>query len=416
MSWANTIQDASFRGVPFEVFATSDQGGKDVAVLRRPYVNGGELLDMGNEPDSFDVQALLRGDDYEAQLADLIRALKTTGPGELVHPVFGSKSVAAVRWSIEHKAEARDSCEVAIKFIEAGTMPTVFAAPAASVSSERVGELGKQARAAAVDSVAVKVDAAAASSLPRVTEINAAFDQAKAKLRKLLDTTSVRVLMADLDVLLYPRAALNDLEVIVNGAFAGLPLGGINAQFNGPSSGFSLAAAVSDFDRLQLGQDPAITVVPVSTEPQDLDISAALTAFARVLNATTVATAATMIMAAEIAALELERAEIERLAAAARAALQLAINAARSALDGQRGAEVAKALATCAHEVQEAARAALELRPPVVTRVAPISGTARMLAHALYGDHTRAVELARLNKWGRLVFINAGQEIQAYAR
>lgn len=416
MSWSKTIQDASFRGVPFEVLSTADQGGKDVAVLRRPYVNGGELNDMGNEPDAFDVQALLRGDNYEAQLADLLRALKVTGPGELVHPIHGSKMVAAVRWSIDHKAEARDECEVSIKFIESGNMPTVFATPAASVSSERVGQLGAQARASASASVATTMDAIAASPLPRVTEINAAFNQVKSKLRKLLDTTSVRVLMADLDPLIYPRSALNDLQVIVEGAFAGLPLGGLNAQFSGSVERVSLGAAVSDFDRMVLGQDPAVSVVPVSTEPQDVTVSAALTAYARTLNATSIATAATMIMAAEIDMLELERAEVERLAAAARSALQLAMTAARSALDAQHGAEVAATLADAAYEVQEAARAALELRPPVVTRIAPIGGTARMLAHALYGDHKRATELTRLNRWGRAVFIEAGQEVQAYAR
>lgn len=416
MSWSKTIQDASFRGVPFEVLTTADQGGKDVAVVRRPYVNGAEMNDMGNEPDTFDVQALLRGDSYEVQLANLISALKVTGPGELVHPIYGSKTVQAMRWSMEHKADLRDACEVSIRFVEAGSMPAVFATPAASVSSERVGQLGADARAAASESVATTMDTIAASPIPRVTEINAAFAQAKAKLRKLLDTTSVRVLMADLDPLIYPRAALGDLQAIVDGAFAGLPLGGLNAQFTGIVGTISIASAVADFDRLALGQDPALSVTPISTEPQDITVSAALTAYGRTLNATSIANAATMILAAEMDLLQLERAEVERLAATARSALQSAMNAARTALDAQRGAQVAATLAKAAHEVQEAARSALEIRPPVITRTAPVGGTARMLAHALYGDHTRAGELARLNRWGRAVFIEAGQEVQAYAR
>ena len=59
---------------------------------------------------------------------------------------------------------------------------------------------------------------------------------------------------------------------------------------------------------------------------------------------------------------------------------------------------------------------AIQLRPPVITRQAPVGGHARLVAHALYGDHTRAEELRRLNSWGRSLLIERGEEMQAYAR
>lgn len=418
MSWSNTLQDASYRGVPFEdVLAVSDDGAKTLAVIQLPYVDGASVDDMGNEPAAFGVRALLRGDDYETRLQALLSALQAQGAGELVHPIHGVRRVVPARWHVDHEAELRDQAEISIQFIEDKTrQPAVFASVAAQSSADRVGALGEQARDDASESVASIIDAIAGGPLPRVTEINAAFSSAKAKLRGLLDTTSVRVLLADLDVLLYPRAAMGDLRAIVDGASAGLPMGGLNGLFDGQVDAVSMGAAVSDFNRLAGTQNAAVTVLPISSEPQDIQVSAALTAACRTLNATAVANAACTILAAELDLLELERAEIERLAAVARTNLQAAMQAARQALDAQRGAQVAMTLAQAAYQVQEAARAALELRPPVVTVTAPVGGHARLLAHAMYGDHNRATELTRLNAWGRQVLINAGEEVQAYAR
>lgn len=417
MSWTNTLQDASFRGVPFEVLAVGDEGGKTLSVIQLPYVNGATIDDMGNEPEAIAVRALLRGDDYETRLQSLLSALRTQGHGELVHPIFGALRVLPLRWRVEHEAERRDQAELSIQFLEdKSSQPGLFNAPAAQSSADRVATLGEQARDQAAESVASIVDTIAGGPLPRVTEINAAFSSARAKLSTLLDTTSVRVLQADLDVLLYPRSAMTDLRAVVDGAFSGLPMGGLNALFAGDSGEVSMGAAVSDFNRLSGTQNATVTITPISSEPQDIQVSAALTAAARTLNATAVANAATMILAAELDLLALERAEIERLAAVARTNLQAAMVTARQALDAQRGAEVAMTLAQAAHQVQEAARAALELRPPVITTAAPVGGHPRLLAHSLYGDHTRASELTRLNAWGRQVLINAGEEVQAYAR
>lgn len=69
-----------------------------------------------------------------------------------------------------------------------------------------------------------------------------------------------------------------------------------------------------------------------------------------------------------------------------------------------------------AYQVQEAARAVIELRPPVQLRAAPVTGPLRLVAHALYGDHSRATELLRLNAWGRRLVVERGEKVRAYAR
>lgn len=416
MSWDQTLQDASYEGAIFEVTNTSDQGSKTVAVHQRPYMDGAELEDMGNAPDSIDVRAILRGPAYESALNVLIKALSKKGPGELVHPIFGAITVMPMQWSIDHEADLVDACALSIRFMRHRISAPIFADKAAALGVDKVADLGAKARAHSTESVVDLVTGIAGGALPRVTEINAAFTSIKTQMRRLLDTTSVRVLMADLDPLIYPRAALGDLEAIVDGALAGLPLGGLNAQFSGLVETASASAALTDFNRLVQSQGSSVAVVPVSSEPQDIAVSAALTAHGRVLNATTIATSAAMILAGEVELLELDRADVERLASAGRSALQAAITTARSALDTQRGAQVASVLANAAYELQEAARSALELRPPLVKRAAPVGGTARLVAHALYGDASRAPELVRLNRWGRQVLVEAGEEMLAYAR
>lgn len=416
MTWEKTLLDASFRGVPFPVAEVSDEEGKTVAVFQVPYTNGGAVEDMGNDPHGFDIRAHFWGDDYEAAMSRLLEALRVTGPGELVHPVFGAMNVQALKWRIEHDAENVDACLVVMRFVEVNLTATVFELAAASSAADRVAERGQAARDASASSAATVVTRAASSGLPRLPQITQAFGAIKSQLRQLVDTRGIKLLLSDLDPIIYPRAALNDLQVIVDQALAGLPLGGLNGQFTGAFNGRSSALAMADFDALLRAQPATVLVQTSSSDANDVAVAANLTAHARILNATTVATAAAIILAAEVEFAELDRAEIERLAGTARAAIQAAILAARSALDSLSGAQAVQALSQVADDIQEAARTAIEQRPPVVKRAVPVGGHPRLIAHAMYGDQARATELVRLNRWGREVFIDAGREVLAYAK
>jgi prophage DNA circulation protein len=365
------------------------------------------------------VAVIVRGPSYEAPLQRLVAALELQGPGVYIDPVLGSLTVVVARWSVGHSAEWPDSAEVAIRFVQQGQSTPVFSLPAAGSSADLAAAAADQARDVAAQAAAGALSAAAGAGIPRVRAITDAVNQAKAKLRTLLDTTSVRVLLSDLDPLIYPQATLADLRAIVDGAFQGLPFGGLNPLSTSTTAladTDNMASAQADFSRLVQGQSTAVTITPVSSDQADVDVANVMTAACRVINATAVANAAGLILAAEVSLLGLGADEIERLAATARTALQAAMHAARLWLGSLAGAEAADQLARAAVHVQDAARAALEQHPPVITRQAPIGGTARLLAHALYGDHTRAPQLARLNNWGRTVFVDAGQEIQAYAR
>lgn len=420
MAWTDTLQQASFRGVAFDVLATSDPEQRAFAQHERPYQSGAELEDLGLRPRRIQLRAVVFGADYEAQLQQLLAALRAPGTGELVHPVFGSLTVLATEWSVDHEAEARDSATLQLAFVESATrQPAPFSQAAPQAASDRVEARTADAREQSAAHIASLITRIMGGPLPRVVEINSAFNKAKAAVSTLLDTTGVRVLLADLDPLLYPRSALVDLLAIVDGAFTGLPFGGLNLAAQAAATGASpnMAQALADHNRVASALDAtALAIRPDSAQAQDIEVCAALTAHVRILAAAAQARAAGLLLTAELDLLALTRRDIERLAGLTRTALQAAMDSARTGLGRERGAAAAGSLAAAAAEVQAAAVAVIQLRPPVITRSAPVGGHPRLIAHNLYGDHTRAAELVRLNGWARRPLIDRGEEIQAYAR
>lgn len=94
MAWNLTLQNASFRGVPFEVEAVEDRGDNALVLHEYPWRSGAEVENMGRKARVIPITALFWGVAYEAKLKALVAAFEEEGPGELIHPVFGSVSVA----------------------------------------------------------------------------------------------------------------------------------------------------------------------------------------------------------------------------------------------------------------------------------------------------------------------------------
>lgn len=112
MAWNLTLQDASFRGVTFEVQSVEDRGEKALCVHEYPYRSGAEVEDLGRKPRVIPVTAIFWGVAYESRIKALVAAFEEAGPGELIHPVFGSLTVAVRRWQIQHSAERHDYATV----------------------------------------------------------------------------------------------------------------------------------------------------------------------------------------------------------------------------------------------------------------------------------------------------------------
>ena len=237
------------------------------------------------------------------------------------------------------------------------------------------------------------------------------MNQALGKLRAFSEATSQATLLSGLDPIFYPQAYAADARALMDRGLQGLPFGGRNllATFQGAANALT-TSALADFDRAAQLLGPQAMLLPTP----NLD-GLLVQAHAQVHSACTLAEGAAIMLAAEIEAPTLDRADVERMAAATRSTLQAAIEALRTATPGGEAAEATAALRQLAYQVQAAAVAVIELRPPVVLRTVPLTGPLRLVAHAFYGDHTRAAELVRLNRFGQALTVCAGQQILAYA-
>ena len=57
MAWETDLQDASFRGVAFDIITTRDSVQRDIAQHEYPYRNGANIDDLGGKPRSLQCQA-----------------------------------------------------------------------------------------------------------------------------------------------------------------------------------------------------------------------------------------------------------------------------------------------------------------------------------------------------------------------
>ena len=135
-------QPASYRGAPFLVESTSDEGGPRNVIHEFPGRQFAYAEPSGNFPDRFAVEGHLIGPDFEAQLATLEAALRQRGPGKLVHPHRGTKLVALDGpYRVQRNTRELGMVRVTLPFCEAGPpdAPT-STVDTASVVASKVAE------------------------------------------------------------------------------------------------------------------------------------------------------------------------------------------------------------------------------------------------------------------------------------
>jgi prophage DNA circulation protein len=120
-SWLDQLQPASWRGVPFNVLTDDNPTGRSNAVHKYPFRDLPWAEDMNRAERRYQISGFLVGDDCYAQEDDLRAATETPGPGELIHPVFGSKTVSLLDFSTGHNFARGRTVSVNFTFIEGGS-------------------------------------------------------------------------------------------------------------------------------------------------------------------------------------------------------------------------------------------------------------------------------------------------------
>ncbi|GAB6124330.1 DNA circularization protein [Humidesulfovibrio idahonensis] len=406
MAWEDRLLNASFRGAPFEVLRTRDRGEHAVAEHEYPYRDGGEVEDMGRKARRISITAAVWGKDYETVLERLIKALDERGPAELVHPVFGSTKAQALPWDITHDAERRNYAELALEFVVAGTDNPFFsrAWPSAAAKTET-------ARTGAAE---VLSKAAAACKNP--TAMGKAGLAALANLK----SQATGVLTSGAEIVGAPATWANDIASLVTGIvdLRSFSSGSLLPDFSAVCAALSSAILLPSGSSSRgssyysgSGSGTGATTTPV-TAGTELDQVAAHVQLEAALG---VAEAAQIVLESEAVTPTLTPDEIETVTATTREGLQQSIDTYRDLYPLEQARAVTEPTKDVAAAVQEAAAAVLEARPPLTTVTVAARTCPRLLAHRLYGDHTRAAELVRLNRMSDPNFLTPGQELKVYA-
>jgi|GEM_PF-1271653 len=407
MAWRDTLQNASFRGVTFELLSISDNNQQPLVLHTVPYTNGGNIEGMGFDPQSFNFSAIFYGEDYELRLDAFEVALRQSGDGELIHPIRGSLTVKVQNYAIKHLEEEVETARVDIVFIEQGIITELFAVTTAEQSIEALAEEGERVLIAANEQLA--------SELAPITN-SPIFANKQRALR--LDKLMLKSLQ---DLRKQLKNAISTLEKIVNTPYefasqmAGLCDGLIDLRaFDADIMAAKWHSLRSQFKNiLRLPNDGQSLNTAQQRDNQKLrhhlDSVVLRSCFI----------AASQLFSSDIAEPTLTPIEIEEICNTLRADVQALIDDLRlfNTPLSQADLAVIDSLKAAAYVAQKTGLLLLARNPPLIARTVKNATSLRLLAHEWYGDHARAIELLRLNPQIRQPnFIDAGEVLNGYAQ
>lgn len=403
---AGPLVDASFRGVRFDCLKSVDSAQRDQAMHEYPYKDGADVEDLGRKARKVSLSAMFWGKDYQHRLRQFVAALDAAGPGELVHPVFGSMPQAqVVDYQISHDADATDSCTVEVNWVEATPGNPFFAAkktlPQVEAISSQVDKLRQMAGEAF--SKAQGLVATAKGALARVAALR---QQLTATVRQLAAMANQAVAQVT-DLLAYPQAFVAQAKQLVDEA--------ANWRFDlkaeiGPLPALKTAAEMSSAtladwkalrrrleglpDAVRQGISPISASASLSVWSDD---QRRIDALLQLNVSTKLASAAGGIFASESQKPTLTPPALEQIAGDVRASLQTTIDQWRAALPAEDAYKMVDGLRELGLQVQQGAAALIAAKPPLLKREVESACNLRQLAHLWYGDSERAAELLRLN-------------------
>ncbi|WP_239057931.1 DNA circularization N-terminal domain-containing protein [Pseudodesulfovibrio sp. JC047] len=202
-------------------------GGRRIVLDEFPLRDDPNAEDLGRKAKLFSIEAYVLGPDYMKARDVLIEALDAYGPGGLVHPYFGSRTVAVQEWRVRETTDKGGMATFSISFCEAGKNPqpdeTVDTSWAVKDSAATVQETSKKDFAASFDVKGSEWVRTEAIDLVNTAldEVWSVFDQAAVPVNfagmVASDMTSLR---SDVSTLIAtPDVLANRITGIVSGLF-----------------------------------------------------------------------------------------------------------------------------------------------------------------------------------------------------
>ncbi|STT08884.1 Mu-like prophage DNA circulation protein [Klebsiella pneumoniae] len=413
MAWETDLQDASFRGVAFDIINTRDSMQRDIAQHEYPYRDGANIDDLGGKPRSLQCQAVFFGDDYESRLQAFMAALYTRGPGELIHPVFGvMPDMLCYVYQVNHEAENPDYCTVDLQFLQDGLDVEFFVREWPLSQSDAIFNQAQ----GILDNAATLLDNA-------MKPLRTARQYlARAKALGVTALNMVAVLRGDItgfissttDFVNFPSAFMNDIQSALS-----LQSSAAMSSISSDSAVYASAPAVVIADwaavktqadevaalpaGLVTGDVTASVEMPANVTTSDIRELIAMTMISVAIE---LAQQASDLLSDETITASLSPADISLIAGDARQAVQNAIDSVRSTWAAEmenisssatsialQYQPVIDGLRDTALSLQSMAVALINARPPMIQRTVASATNLHLLAHLWYGDYTRAGEL-----------------------
>lgn len=135
MAWKDRLRPASFKQAAFGVEAHSSEQGRRVVVHEYPGRDKPYVEDLGAKARGFTLRGFVVGKDYQQARDALLDAANAPGPGQLVHPYFGTLRVVCTAVSVSESGEAGGMAVFNLTFVEAGESryPAAESDPAGSL-------------------------------------------------------------------------------------------------------------------------------------------------------------------------------------------------------------------------------------------------------------------------------------------
>lgn len=428
MSWAKNMQDASFRGVKFDVKRERTSRQRAISKHEYPYVDGADQEDMGARERRFTLTAAFWGDDYDTRLQAFIKVLDTPGSGELIHPIYGSIPKAQLEnHVIAHEADNVDYCEIELYFSESTTSAPFFAQQLKVAS---VGPLASSASTSGFAAFVSKISAissAVSAAVGRVQALRNVMNYTLSSLQGMANS----VVSGIVDVINSPLSFVSSVSGFLSNisGLYGFAVGTIQTDwknfFGQMQTAAALPAAINSGTAVVPGAtgpvsagvpDPSGTqgaTVAAAANPSDVQV---VSAAVQLAVAVQVATTAAGILADENIQPTLAPSDIEMIVNDVRTSINAAISQYRSLYDIVTSRPVTEPLKDTALALQQAAIAVIDQLPALTTRTVNAPANLTLIAFAWYGNYSRADELLRLNPSIRNPnFILAGTVLNAYA-
>lgn len=440
MSWSETLMDASFRGVPLLVVDESLQWQRALSEHGTPFKDGDSVVDLGRGPRRVPMQLIVYGNNYEIELQNLLLALGQRGPGELIHPIYGSMSVVSQNVDVKHVADRPDAAMVSLLFVE-DTPDLPFFARQFEFVDIGVLEQEDQYRwqdgifdlFGRVDSLVAEIQSWIGGGWVGLIEKALGLPGIFLRVQQLRSQI-LGVVFGVASMAKRPSAAFDPLTELfrtptqIRGSISDstpttstalLARSGVPATIPGADTLTTDAAQVANAFLISARQGVAPDADRLPDGMPDDPVEAS--AFALVVLVVTELAAAHALAVASVIEDEanmptLSPLELEGLVNLVRSLVQGAILLQRRLYDVETSRPVIEALRNTAAMIQARARQVILQSPPMVERVVETPASLRLLAHRWYGDHARAIELIRLNPDLNTPHnIPAGKVLRAYA-